>query len=62
MKTKPASKQIDVRDICIESTFRHTTLLMRLDECMVATLKMKTHVKVDGQTFRIFAQNRASDT
>ena len=47
LKTKPASKQIDVRDICIESTFRHTVLLMRLDESMVATLKMKTHVKTD---------------
>ena len=62
LKTKPASEQIDVRDICTESSFRHTILLMKLDECTVATLKMKTHVKVDGQTFRIYAQNLVPDT
>ena len=55
LKTKPASKQIDVRDICIESTFRHTTLLMRLGVYMVATLKTKTQLKVDRHKFRIFA-------
>ena len=46
----------------LAQSFRHTILLMKLDECTVATLKMKTHVKVDGQTFRIYAQNLVPDT
>lgn len=48
------SRQTEVQDICIciESSFPHTILLMRLGEYMVATLKMKTHVNVDRQTYR----------